>query len=72
MTHIATHIDEMLKEADAADLLCQSVRTLQKWRGNGSGPDYYKLGHSVRYCRADLLMWIAERRHTHTSKIPNR
>lgn len=75
MTHTAVpihKIDAMLKEADAADLLCQSVRTLQKWRVNGAGPQFYKLGRSVRYCRADLLMWIAERRQLHTADISNR
>lgn len=67
MIQIAT-TDEMLKEADAADMLCQSVRTLQKWRVSGAGPQFFKFGRSVRYSRADLSAWIAERRFQHTSQ----
>lgn len=67
MTKIAI-TDEMLKEADAAEMLCQSVRTLQKWRVSGAGPQFFKFGRSVRYSRADLSAWIAERRFQHTSQ----
>ena len=43
---------EFLDERQVADLLCQSVRTIQKWRVSGAGPGFYKLGRSVRYRRA--------------------
>ena len=40
--------------------------TLAKWRLNGSGPAYLKLGRSVRYAEETLNAWLAgrERRST--------
>lgn len=58
----------LLNENDAANLVCQSVRTLQKWRVNGNGPSYFKIGRSVRYSRAELLGWIESRRRAHSSQ----
>ncbi|MDW3117823.1 MAG: helix-turn-helix domain-containing protein [Roseovarius pacificus] len=65
----STQIDpeRMMTEADVADLLCQSIRTLQKWRVTGYGPCFHKIGRSVRYRRGDVLDWTAERRRAHTS-----
>jgi predicted DNA-binding transcriptional regulator AlpA len=60
--------DQMLPETDAADILCQSVRTLQKWRVIGYGPEYFKIGRSVRYRRREVVEWIESRRRAHTSQ----
>ncbi len=60
--------DQMLTEQQVADLVCQSVRTLQKWRVSGSGPAFCKLGQSVRYRTADVLGWISARRVVHTAQ----
>jgi predicted DNA-binding transcriptional regulator AlpA len=59
---------EMLTETAVADLLCQSVRTIQKWRVNGQGPSFYKFGRSVRYLTSEVLAWREERRKAHTSQ----
>ena len=59
--------DQMVTEIVAADIVCQSVRTLQKWRVNGYGPTYFKIGRSVRYRRRELIEWIEARRFSHTS-----
>ncbi|MCV6602637.1 MAG: helix-turn-helix domain-containing protein [Cohaesibacter sp.] len=56
-----------MDEKTAADFLCQSVRTIQKWRVTGYGPKFYKSGRSVRYRRSDLLEWANARRHDSTS-----
>lgn len=61
------YLDGLINEQRAADFLCQSVRTIQKWRGTGYGPDYCKSGRSVRYSRRDLLAWKEARRHGSTS-----
>lgn len=58
---------EFLNERQVADLLCQSVRTLQKWRATGNGPAFYKFGQSVRYSRQELFDWAQTRRKAHTS-----
>lgn len=59
--------DQMLTEHEAAKILCQSVRTLQKWRVTGFGPEFFKIGRSVRYRRREVLDWIESRRRAHTS-----
>lgn len=59
--------DQLLKEHDAADLICQSVRTLQKWRVTGAGPQFFKIGRSVRYRRGDVIDWVNKHRRTHTT-----
>ncbi len=54
-------------EQQAASILCQSVRTLQKWRTIDQGPAIHKFGRSVRYSRADLLLWVESCRTAPTS-----
>lgn len=51
-----------LTEKQVADLICQSVRTIQKWRLTGGGPCFHKFGQSVRYNIGDVTAWIAKRR----------
>lgn len=60
--------DGFIPEAEAADFLCQSVRTIQKWRVTGAGPQFYKFGRSVRYRRRDLRDRVEARRKAHTSQ----
>ena len=60
--------DGLIDETAAADFLCQSVRTLQKWRVTGFGPEHYKSGRSVRYRRRDVMEWSNSRRRQHTSE----
>lgn len=57
-----------IDEQQVADRLCQSVRTIQKWRVTGNGPEFYKLGRSVRYRLSDVLAWAEARRKAHTSQ----
>lgn len=61
------YLDGFINEEQAADFLCQSVRTIQKWRVMGYGPKFYKSGRSVRYRRRDLLVWGESRGHASTS-----
>lgn len=60
--------DEFVNERQLADMLCQSVRTIQKWWVTGHGPEYFKLGRSVRYRRSEVSAWIEARRRAHTSE----
>jgi len=62
------YLDGFIDETTAADFLCQSVRTLQKWRVTGFGPDFFKPGRSVRYRRRELIAWAEDRRRKHTSQ----
>lgn len=63
------HLDQLLDERGAADILCYSVRALQNWRYRGGGPRFVKVsGRSVRYRRRDLLAWIDARTVVSTSE----
>lgn len=63
------HLDQLLDERGAADILCYSVRALQNWRYRGGGPRFVKVsGRSVRYRRRDLLAWIDARTVASTSE----
>ena len=57
----------LLTESEASLRLGLSVRTLQKWRLQGNGPRFVKLGHAVRYDPADLDEYISTARRTSTS-----
>ena len=51
----------------AAEYLSLSPNTLNRWRWSGDGPDFCRFGRAVRYRRADLDDWIAERIHANTA-----
>ena len=68
INHPATdYLDGLIDEAKAADFLCQSVRTIQKWRVTGFGPKFCKSGRSIRYRRRDLMDWTNARRRSSTT-----
>lgn len=50
--------DLFLNTANAAHRLGYSKSSLETWRGEGVGPDYYKTGHRVRYKISDLDAYI--------------
>jgi excisionase family DNA binding protein len=49
----------LLTQAETAELLRLSERTLERWRVTGGGPVFCKLGKRVLYRKADLEKWIA-------------
>lgn len=50
-----------LRERDLASRWKMSQRTLQRWRAEGYGPLFIRIGGSIRYRMADVLDY--ERRH---------
>lgn len=61
------YLDGLIDETNAANFLCQSIRTIQKWRVTGFGPSFYKSGRSIRYRRRELMIWANTRRRQSTS-----
>jgi len=58
----AVQITDLIDERGAAQILCISPGTLSVWRSRRRYPlPYVKLGHSVRYSRAAVLKFIADR-----------
>jgi hypothetical protein len=54
--------DKLVTEAEAADFLSLTVKTLQNWRYSGKGPPYYKFQRNVRYSMADLREFVKAQR----------
>jgi predicted DNA-binding transcriptional regulator AlpA len=52
--------DQMMTQAEAAQFLSLSPRTLEKWRSELTGPPYRKLGTAVRYKLSELTAWLDE------------
>ncbi|GLS17283.1 hypothetical protein GCM10007874_02980 [Labrys miyagiensis] len=54
---------QLLSEKEAAALLRVSGSTLRRWRSQGIGPAYIrvggKLGGAIRYRESDLLSWLS-------------
>lgn len=44
----------LLRERDLADRWQTSQRTLQRWRAEGSGPPYIRIGGAIRYRLDDI------------------
>ena len=57
----------LLNTEEAAYLLGLSPRTLERFRVHGGGPEFVKLGRSVRYMASALQQWLQSRRRTSTS-----
>jgi len=66
----------LLSTADVASLLRLRPQTLRKWRLEGRGPRYVRLGESyaarVTYRLADLQDWLAQRTFAHTAEESER
>jgi len=53
---------------EAASRLGLSASTLNKWRTQGRGPQFVKLGRSVCYRTADLDSWLQDQTRSSTSE----
>ena len=56
----------LLTTEEAAQYLTVSRRTLERWRTEGGGPAYVKLGGCIRYRVSDLDEYIASELRTAT------
>ncbi len=58
----------LLTEKEAAKILGFSIRTFQKWRGTGDGPQFVRVSaRAIRYRREDLEAFIEARVSQSTS-----
>lgn len=60
--------DRFLTTREAATFLCCSVRTLARWRAEGSGPSYL-LGSKILYPLTELRSFMANRRIVHAGGV---
>lgn len=52
---------------ESAKYLKSNARTLERWRTEGNGPRYVKVGRRVHYRRAALDAWIEQQERSHTA-----
>ncbi len=60
--------DVYYTEAEAANLLNLSCRTLQRWRQDGLGLRFRRFGGLVRYARSDIKNWADKQSYLSTSE----
>ena len=49
---------KIVSTKEAAKMLHISMSTLEKWRKDGKGPSYGKIGSKVFYCEETLKRWL--------------
>ena len=59
--------EPLITEGEAATILRVSLTSLRRWRRQGSGPVYRKLGRAVRYRPNDLSEFVASAGRISTS-----
>lgn len=52
----------LMTSADIAAYLKVPATTPRQWRRAGTGPPWVRVGRHIRYCRADLDLWLAAQR----------
>lgn len=60
--------DELLDTERVAKVCGLSEVTLRRWRMTGEGPRFIRLGRAIRYRRADLDAYLADRLFTTTTE----
>lgn len=54
-------LNSLLSAEEAAARLHQAPASLAKWRSEGKGPRYLKIGRAVYYREADISEWLESR-----------
>jgi predicted DNA-binding transcriptional regulator AlpA len=54
--------NKMLNEQETAEFLNCSVAALRRWRQEGRGPSYFRVGRLIRYGNADIEAFLESQR----------
>lgn len=63
---------EVLTPDEAANILNSNTRTMERWRYNGEGPAFVKIGRRVGYRPKDLRAWLEDQTHEQPRKRTHR
>jgi predicted site-specific integrase-resolvase len=55
---------ELLTQQQLAHELQVSLRTLERWRQEGTGPAFIRISRFPRHRRADIEAWLERQRRT--------
>lgn len=61
-------MSKLLTETEAADFLAMSPATLRRWRVEGTGPVFTKIGRAVRYPEASLVAYVERNTRSSTTE----
>lgn len=61
-------MSELLTDLEAAEVVDLSPKTLRKYRVEGVGPKFLKIGRKVRYRREHLESWLESRTFSNTAE----
>ena len=61
----------LINEIEVARQLCLTTHTLRKWRFLGKGPNFIKIGSSVRYEQEEITKFIEGNIKNSTSELTN-
>ena len=56
------HPDYLGTTEESAPYVGHTERTLVRWRNQGTGPSYIRIGRKIRYRKRDLDAWIETNR----------
>lgn len=56
----ADELPELLTRLELSQFTGVSVQTFARWAVEKNGPRLTKLGHAVRYRKADVFAWLEE------------
>lgn len=62
-------METLLNVKQTAEKLCVSEMTLRKWRWEGKGPKFVKMGRKVVYRESDLRDYVSSMVRTSTSDM---
>ncbi len=65
-------LEGLLSPEELAAKLKMSKKTLAKWRCNGRGPRFVRLGHAVRYMPQDVADWLEAKASRNTMEASER
>jgi predicted DNA-binding transcriptional regulator AlpA len=66
VTTTTTNTQKLLNEHEVAEILRVSAPTLRKWRWEGKGPQFVKIGQRVAYKLEEINSYINLNTHSNT------
>ena len=67
MALTASSLPRLYTVPDLCAYLDRSPHTLQRWRSEGSGPKYSRIGNRIFYSEAKILEWLERTNRRNTS-----
>jgi hypothetical protein len=60
--NLSDEFEPLWNDRDTGHFIHASKAVLRKWRREGTGPAFIRVGHLIRYRKGDVESWLAARR----------